>query len=300
MKLLFKNLIITLFLCVTTHILCMDSPHNAFLYFKQCRHIDKKNEKKIIALCNTNPIKALDNIAFQLKKIQQNLDNRRQNGFIAIKQNYAISDDIWKGIMEIQQTLCEFEEANKNNGLPNVTHDKDLPTDIVVMLKTNLISNGINPERIDLKFSTGNCSPRMAWPVIGWSLKNHLLSMETTRPGLIEIHETFINNSSHIKRESWCLFLVANMKELTAYSHIFKIIQEVTEINIDKVDMSLLKHLMPLSILTLAFKKKYYAQLLRTNCSTEYNPNFSIKDYKLLSKIDRLHRALAWLKKYTN
>lgn len=291
----------------------MESGHP---YSKEFKTIEKTNANKLIKhTCTENPLREIYTIQKKLDNIQNKLLSKQEDAVLRIKNRYGISDEVWQIRRQSGLVLIHHRENNKHISMPNVTRDKNIPAHLISMLKRNLEENGINPEQynfvIDKKHAIASS------PAISYSLETlkdgRRLHTKTSTPGDIQLASQMIANLSLKGQEGLCFFLaqsinlcnniipdfaiMSTFKDLNMFYH------KEFQINLTDADIEFNQWL-TIIVLTLkhAAQNKYTAEILKTfHQEIGYTipvEELGIEHYRLLSKINRYHQALDWLKKY--
>lgn len=304
MKLTLHLLRAVLFLCVSIQTFCMEEQSKAQKYFKECRAITKKSEKKlndfILHASAINPDEKIDSIKGQLKRLQKKVDETRKDELTLIKKKYDILESNWDARIKIAQQLYDYEKQNKHIELPGAIHDANIPADILLMLKKNLTDNGIAPKRYTLQLShTGRFL--MRFPGVE-GFKN------SKAPGKIVISSKTITNFSLIKKEGLCFMMVHPTSDVARYDvHLLAALDQMNGFFDEKNHIFLKKEDLPrfrarmgaIALFTAALKDGYYARIIKACYWMDHQSGISHKNnHKLFCKIDRLHRSLDWLKRY--
>jgi len=306
MKTLLRVLIVAVLAGNTVSITCMESNSSLTkniqyrLYSEKIATIDKENEKKINNFIEygylNNPARAMENIQNKLTRFEKKIAEREEDFLLRIKNTYKISDDDWARGMHYSCLFDEFRAKEKHIPLSNAVHDDNLPLYFVAMLKKQLSERGYNFKRFNLKNNGGE---RHSFSMANVSLKIVSDVPEATEPGLIGICYDHIHNVSLKAKEGCCIYLVNGaIREKSGFLYILlyvcgvNILRREEDFYVDlTVNLSAFR-----AALKSARKAKLLKQFFKESCVSE----FSIENYKDLSKINRLHECLAWLQEYSS
>jgi hypothetical protein len=248
-------------------------------YFQAVRQINENDEKTIKIFrkhaCATDPVAGVEVIKQQLQCIGQTLADRKEQLFLDYGNDQGISDEDWDCYREARHKWNLYvAKYNNHFAFPYIIHDNRIPADFMIMLKKNLMRNGINPDKVHL-ISVEHCDFNTAKFRFGDEVE---FGIEIV-PAHIGVNTQFIENFSQEAQEGLCGLLAYNVKGdmFSGFS----------------------SEAYALSLLTLALKNEHnHAQLLKKVCNELYNSVFSIEDYQTLSDICHLHATWAWLEKY--
>jgi hypothetical protein len=313
MKSLSTHLIIILFLTTSALSFAMDSPN----YLEICKKIDKKNAKKLIQHTYAqNPAREIKAIQDKLENMQKKLLFKEEDAVLRMRKKYKISDEVWQARRAPSLVLINHQKNNRSVGMPNAIRDPKMPPHLSHMLKSNLEKEGINPKRYNfLMDETKMFSHPPSFEGNLIKLENGSLSFvtTTTEPGTIQLALAALPLLSLKGQEGMCFSVVkwctcevnitsdvAIIDNMNNFNDLFA---KKLHINITNTDMSFNHWLMQtLSIVKHAIQNKYVAEILKIYHqeigSTMPFEALEIEQYRFLSKINRYHQAIDWLKKY--
>ena len=162
------------------------------------------------------------------------------------------------------------------------------------MIKKHLSERGYHPTRFEISRNLGNHDIS----AYNFPFEVHDSVMELTGPSAISLKYQDIKNTFLHAQEGLCLYLV-NIAT-TSKNSILTIMNDYFKRDISDSDWnnynSLICHV---SHLRCALKNAYNAELLAILFEGMKLPGSSSTHYREISKINRLHQSLAWLKRYT-
>lgn len=134
---------------------------NEASYATNCAHINRiQNIHCVLRAAyhrlshkTSNLNKVLVSIKNELAEIEQWIFNLEQEALLAIKEKYQISNDIWQKYMADVHRMKTIYTKNLHKD-HNVTHDPNIPANIMETLIALLQQNGINPQSIHIKMVT--------------------------------------------------------------------------------------------------------------------------------------------------
>ncbi len=315
MESLLKILIVTSSLGLSAQTYCMNPEQiEAVAYWHACSTINKTNKEKLNKLlhcaASTNPTEQISFIEDKLKLLKKKINAQREDALIMLKNKYHISDDNWNARLNVAQQLYDSEETHQHIAIPGAKHDENMPADILLMLQKNLINNGINPKRFTLKLSKKKGTKSILPYVDNFTFNGVTFNVQSKKPGKLRINPQILELPlSLVEKEGLCFSLIHAISKTTRYG--IGILTALTLLDkyCDKKDQLCLKtkdvivfrnNYAALSLLIAALTNEHNATITKAYYKSNYIPDeFSIKNYKLLCKINRLHQALAWLKRYT-
>jgi hypothetical protein len=260
-------------------------------YFSNIYTADHKLEIKVILA--------------KLNNIQEKIEDKYNLIYADMREKYDMSDETSKYIDRIFRQASSLDFFNPNiNDSPNIQDFKEIPLDLLSMVRKQLQCNNIPAETIDVTYSEDvlcAISPELSCTIYTDPvLKKDFLQITRKSKGLININKTLLRDLPLSAKEGLCISIVDEL-----YTHInctiFRsILQIVLQKKISEEELYPLPFSFSnLSLLELAINNKQKAYLLKSYYKHVNEEFFSLNSYKMLFKIDRLYRILEWLKKYT-
>ena len=303
MKTLSLFFIFSLSLYISAQVFCMDS----LIFFDNLTTIDVNNKIKLKTFIehasSTDPQEGIRKIQNELGRLHNKIIKRRKEALLNIKKKYVKSDLIWNDYKNIAQQINAFEESHKHMAISSCVHDDNVPTPINVMLRKNFEKHGINPKRFNVSLNENNIFT--ASPSMSFNVKSAIInSLEVTNPGTISIPLVLLKLSI-TEQEGFCVSAINSISSVlwTYCFMLFSLVNinknpfKITETD-QKKFLILAQHT---SDLICALKNKNDCKTLKAYykvCGSCYS-SLWLESYKIFSKINRLHKALEWLKKYT-
>jgi|GEM_PF-2019801 len=249
---------------------------------------------------------ALSLIQNQLAEFKTWLLALEQEALIAIKNKYQISNEIW------QQYVTDTQEIKKNyqNGMlqshPDVSHDPNVPADILEILTTILQQNNINPQsvRVTMQQSTGNyiAQARSFITIKSNSNTNSFKILHSYIPSSIEISPRMITVSATDKI-SFCSHEVQHLLQHHSLTEVILIqyLDYYCGVNGEEFrktpEYQKLSHIHEAQAEVLsAIKNPKIAECLKIMRSKNYYPDHLYEEHFYdLSSIDMLWKVHGWL-----
>jgi len=149
---------------------------------------------------------ALLNIETELKTFELMLSEREKQALLAIKQKYAISDEIWHKYLEDVDKIKNSYKLAMAKPHKQVTHDPAIPAEIQDMLIVFLKENNINPQSINFIMSNeeqAHDEPNtLAFTILYTStenIQNHLIVSQEYIPAEIIIFPSLLQKPRDIQ-----------------------------------------------------------------------------------------------------
>lgn len=300
--------ITTVSLYVSSHTICMEQELEQYL--NGCKIIRTYNEKKLQRY--KNELIAKDTEALEQEKIiiknkfaryKTNLLQQKQILLNKIKKHHTIDKHLWRMCISTIKKIDCYNKQLQHTPLDHAYHGNAIDKHILQFMTERLKNNGINPLRVTIRNEHNHLghvyrsniqiphiykSPRSSensapielifnWNIFSQLSASHQIAV-TAR-----LVEDAVQNSSIITPG-----LIAEIEPL-ATNEENSIIDSPEFIALQKICSETLPTFLPCLI------NPIIASCMLDLLSENYRQDFSLKDYKLLSKINRHWNILRWI-----
>lgn len=287
-------------------------------YYSDCQQITKKRNEQLEIYKAQAINKDLNResviVGTKLISYKNALLAQKQAALDDIKKNLNIDDTAWEACMLTIKDVENFNKDNQSLPLPDVQHDATIPEELLLIIKEKLEDYGINPQRVNIRgirnkpyiYSSEPSIPSTitkTWPGCSEDKNSYAyrLLSENVKPGKLSINVDLVAQLQRYSKAGLCLQMVEDIVQngsltcgiISAFEPSLTH-QPGTIINspqFKKFD-TLCK---TLSILLPTLNNPIVAVCMLQLCMQCYFPDFTTKDYNLLSKIEKNWRALSWL-----
>ena len=297
---------IILFLLISSLTLCMESDEKFFE--KKSNQICKayeKNEEKLdtyIQECSNNPQKEIENIHITLMNFAEKIDRKYEALYKNLQLKYEL-DDTFQNIFRylFQESKCLNNDVFQHQEQPlctnqenKITHEEN--SRLIDLLKKNLTENNIPTHLINITYNNEDFI-QVVTPIICCSKENpwHIKIKEQ---GTINIDKKIFEEISSRAQEGLCISIINELQHNINAALCHNIIEITLKHDIDEKEFDdLVEPFLTFSLFKIARKNSDNTDALKTYYTEIIEENFSVKAYKTLCKIDRLHTLLDWFEK---
>lgn len=311
-KALMNNKIIititTVSLYVSSHTICMEQELEQ--YRDKCTTIRARNELKLQRYKNELITKNTEDleqekiiIKNKFARYKNNLLQQKQTLLDEIKEHHNIDKNLWRICMSTIRRIDRYNKQLQHTPLDHAYHGSAIDKNIVQFMTERLKKNGINPLRVTIrnehnqlgyiyhsKIQTPHIykSPRSLENrtpielIFNWNIFSQLSASHQIAV-TVRLVEDAVQNSSIITPA-----LIAEIEPL-ATNEENSIIDSPEFIALQKICSETLPTFLPCLI------NPIIASCMLDLLSENYRQDFNLKDYKLLSKINRHWNVLRWI-----
>lgn len=257
-----------------------------------------------------NLYRAIHLIQKQLKEFETWLLQEEQDAMIAIKNKFNMNNEIWNACLADIQELKNVYKKTMQRTYPNISHDKNIPANLLDTLTTMLTDNSINPRSVSIKIidHLDPVEPNKQMQVRSRvnatidTTNNRLVIHQQYQPIIIEIFPGMVQCTQQ-KTTAMCAHEVQHIIQhhvltqsiLELYLQHYCSVDKVTLIASPECQQFIQIHEAQAELLS-AIKDPEIAHCLSGFRANSYYPQYLYEEhYYHLSTVDMLWKLDAWL-----